>query len=287
MPVLVLQPLAQHGRAPGGAAHQEALAARIRERPCHVADALETEHRVVHVERDHRQPVVGVGRARRGERGHRAGLGNSLFENLPVLLLAVVEQHVDIMRLVLLAFAGVDAHLPDGRFQTEGAALVGHDRHNEFAECRVLHQVAQNADEAHRRRYGAALRACGPLCKRIQRRRLEVELRHLALRHEAAERLAPLQHVGNLRRVLRRTIRQSVLGRLFRHRDIEALHERRQLVVLQLLLLMAGVARLRGAQPIALHRLGQDHGRTALVFSRALVGVVNLHPVMAAAMQMR
>ena len=92
--VLVLQAFAGERGAAGGAAHQEALAARIGEGPDHVADALESEHRVVGEERNRRHAVVRIGRACRGERGHRARFGDALFENLPVLLLAVVEQHV-------------------------------------------------------------------------------------------------------------------------------------------------------------------------------------------------
>ena len=52
--ILVLQSFAQHRRAPGRPAHQEALAARVRKRPRHVPDALKSEHRVVHVEGNRR-----------------------------------------------------------------------------------------------------------------------------------------------------------------------------------------------------------------------------------------
>jgi hypothetical protein len=132
--VLVLQAFAQHGGAAGRAAHQEALAARVREGPDHVADALEAEHRVVHVEGNHRHLVVRIGRAGGGERGHRAGLGDAFFEDLAVLLLAVEEQHVGVVRRVLLALGRVDADLADHRLQAEGAALIGHDGHDQLAD---------------------------------------------------------------------------------------------------------------------------------------------------------
>jgi hypothetical protein len=61
--VLVLQALAVQRGAPGGAADQEAARLHVAGGPGQVADALEAEHRVVDVERDHRPAVVGVGGA--------------------------------------------------------------------------------------------------------------------------------------------------------------------------------------------------------------------------------
>ena len=92
--VLVLQAFAVERGAAGGAAEQEAPAAHVGGGPDQVADALEAEHRVVDVERDHRHAVVGVGGARGDERRHRAGFGDALFENLAVLGLAVVGSSV-------------------------------------------------------------------------------------------------------------------------------------------------------------------------------------------------
>ncbi len=81
--VLMLKSLAEHGGAPGGAAHEEATAAGIGEGPDHVADALEAEHRVIHVEGDHGHAVVGVRGAGGGKGSHRSGFGDALFEDLP------------------------------------------------------------------------------------------------------------------------------------------------------------------------------------------------------------
>ena len=103
----------------------------------------------------------------------------------------------------------------------------------------------------------------------------------------AAQRLAPLLQVRDLRRVLVRADRASpCLRRLFGNRNVEALHEMRR-------------ARRRSASSpggwrcapaplpsaIALHGLGQDHRRAALVLHRALVGVVDLRRIVAAAVQ--
>ena len=67
MAVVVLEPFTVQGRAPGSGAHQEPATARIPERPDLVACALESEHRVEDVERDHRLAVDRVARAGGGE----------------------------------------------------------------------------------------------------------------------------------------------------------------------------------------------------------------------------
>ena len=70
--VLVLQAFAGQRGAAGGAAQQEALPRASANGPDEVAHALESEHRIVDEERNHLDPVVGVGRAGRRERRHRA-----------------------------------------------------------------------------------------------------------------------------------------------------------------------------------------------------------------------
>ena len=67
--------------------------------------------------------------------------------------------------------------------------------------------------------------------------------------------------------------------------DVELLDECGERLVGQLLLRVRGVARLRGAEAVALDRHGEDDGGAALVLHRALVGVVDLDRVVAAAVQ--
>jgi len=64
---LDLEPLARERRPAGRPADQESAAPGIARRPDKIPDPLEAEHRVVDEERDHRDPVVGVGRSRREE----------------------------------------------------------------------------------------------------------------------------------------------------------------------------------------------------------------------------
>ena len=147
--VLVLQALAVQRGAPGGAAEQEAARADVAGQPGQVADALEAEHRVVDVERDHRHVV----RAVRGGRGdparHRAAFVDALLQHLAVLGLAVVHQLVGVLRLVELADRRVDAELAEHAFHAEGARFVGHDRHDVLADRLVAHQRAEHLHEGH------------------------------------------------------------------------------------------------------------------------------------------
>src|SRR5215468_1739292 len=149
MAVLMLQSLAVERRTPGCRAAQEASAARVGEGPDEIAYALESEHRIEDVEGDHLDPVIRVRRSGRGERTHRTGFGDAFFEYLTVLGFLVVEEHVGVVRLVELSLAGVDAHLAEERFHTEGARLVGDDRHYALADGLIFQQVRQDADESH------------------------------------------------------------------------------------------------------------------------------------------
>ena len=58
--VLVLQSFTGQSRPPGGAADQEAPRLHVASRPYEIANALEAEHRVVNVERHHRDIVIGI-----------------------------------------------------------------------------------------------------------------------------------------------------------------------------------------------------------------------------------
>ena len=76
----------------------------------------------------------------RGERRHRAGLGDALLEELAVRRLAVREQQPGVDRLVLLAERRVDLELGEERVHAERARLVGDDRHDARAELGILQQ---------------------------------------------------------------------------------------------------------------------------------------------------
>ena len=223
VPVLVLQALAVQRRPPRGAAEQEAARPHVAGRPDQVADPLEAEHRVVDVERDRVDRVRRVRRARGDERRHRSGLGDPLFEDLPVLGFLVVEQLIAVDRVVQLAGRRVDADLPEQRLHAEGARLVGDDRHHQLAELLVAQHLRQHAHERHRRRDGAAVRAVQELRERLVEA-LEAQRAGVGatLRQVAAELFAPLLQVRQFGAVLRRAVERHLDDVVVAERDVEA-----------------------------------------------------------------
>jgi hypothetical protein len=131
-------------------ADQEAARALVGGRPDEIAHALETEDRVVNVERQHRLSVRGIGR-RRGDPGrHGAGLGDAFLEQLAIAGLAVIQHRAGILGLVQLPHGRIDADLTEQVGHAEGARLVGHDRHHARPQGLVLEQVAEQAHGRHR-----------------------------------------------------------------------------------------------------------------------------------------
>ena len=124
VPVLVLQALAVERRAPGGAAEQEPAGAQVAGGPGEVADALEPEHRVVDVERDHRDVAGGVRRGRGDPRRHRAQLVDALLQQLAVLVLLVEHQLAGVLGRVELPDPGEDPELAEHALHAERARLV-------------------------------------------------------------------------------------------------------------------------------------------------------------------
>src|SRR5699024_6573379 len=68
MTIFVLQTFAVQGGTTGSTANQEATRLLVASRPAQIADTLEAEHRVIDVERNHRQ-IVGAVRGRRCQPG--------------------------------------------------------------------------------------------------------------------------------------------------------------------------------------------------------------------------
>ena len=80
--VLVLQPLAVQGGPTGSRPENEAACHLVARRPEAVAGALETEHGVEDVDRNHRHVVGGVGGADGSEGGDRARLVDPFVQDL-------------------------------------------------------------------------------------------------------------------------------------------------------------------------------------------------------------
>jgi hypothetical protein len=169
----------------------------------------------------------------------------------------------------------------------EGAAFVGHDRHDARADRLVAQQRRQDAHEGH----GGGEFA--PLGGRLQQRLEGGERRNFQRRTDAAargqrtaERGAALAQVFHLRAVFGKPHERDFGDLRVGDRDAEAVAEGLQGVFADMLLLMGDhlpLARL--AHAIALDGLGENDGRLALVVDRGLVGGVDLDRIMAAALQ--
>ena len=99
--VLVLQPFAVERGAPAGAPEQEATRLHVTGRPGQIADALEAEHRVVDVKRNHDAVVRRVRRRRGDPAAHAAGLVDAFLQDLAGLVLPVVPvsyTHLDVYK---------------------------------------------------------------------------------------------------------------------------------------------------------------------------------------------
>ncbi len=284
MAVLVLQALAVQRRAPGGAAEQEAAAAHVARGPREIADALQSEHRVVDVERDHRQVVGAVRRRRRDPRAHRARLVDAFLQHLARLVLAVVHQLIGVLRLVELPHRRVDAELPEHPFHAERARFVGNDRHDVLADRLVAHQRAQHLHERHRRRDLALVAALQQPLEVGERRRRQRGRLAPPLRQIAAQRRAALLQILRLRTVLGQRDERHRGDLVVRHRNVEAVAELLQRILRHLLRLVRDHLPFAGlAHAVTLDRLGQDHRRLALVLHRGRVRRVDLERIVAAA----
>src|SRR5699024_11358595 len=71
-----------------------------------IAGALETEHRVEDVQRNHRLTVGGIGRRCSGEGSDRTSFGNALMHDLTISCLAVAEHQVMVNRNEGISEAG-------------------------------------------------------------------------------------------------------------------------------------------------------------------------------------
>src|SRR4029077_15992014 len=114
--VLMLEALARERRAPGRAADQKAARLHVAAGPGEVADPLETEHRVIDIERNHLHAVRRVRRRGRDPRAIRAALVDAFLEDLALLVLAVERELVGVLRRVQLADGRIDADLAEQTF---------------------------------------------------------------------------------------------------------------------------------------------------------------------------
>ena len=193
--VHVLRALTRQGSATGGGPDHESPGELVTGSPHGVAGALEAEHRVEHVDRNHGFAMGGVGGPGGGEGRHRTGLVDAGVEDLAVGGLPVAEEQVRVDGRVLLAARVVDLDGREEGVDTEGTSLVGDDGHHARCERLVAHQVLEQAHEGHG---GGHLLLAGTLADGfiglLPRQRDELAV-PTTFRHVAAERAATFLQV--------------------------------------------------------------------------------------------
>ncbi|EME17209.1 arginase/agmatinase/formimionoglutamate hydrolase, arginase family protein [Rhodococcus triatomae BKS 15-14] len=290
VPVGVLQALTGERGAAGGGAEDEAAGHLVGRRPQSVAGALEPEHRIEDVQRDHRLAVGGVGGADRGERRRRTGLVDTLVQDLADAGLLVRQHQFGVDGGVQLTVAVVDLQRREPRVHTERAGLVGNDRHDSLADLLVPQQFLDDADQRHRGRDLLLARSLADGVERGDVRHRQWRCVGVPRRQEPAECLAAVEHVPDLRGVgtgvvVRRQVRVLLQLRVG-DRDPLQVTERLEVVEGELLHLVGGVAALEVlAEGVALDGVRQDHRRLALVRHRGGVGGVDLAVVVTTALE--
>ena len=195
----VLQALAGQGGPAGGRPQHEAAGHLVGGGPEAVSGALETEHRVEDVDRDHRLVVRRIRRSDGGERGARPRLVDALVQDLALLALLVGQHQLGVDRGVELAVAVVDLQAWKPRVHPEGAGLIGDDRHDARTDVGVAEEFLEHP---HRRHGGGHIllpRTGLERLEDISRRQRQRFAPGATLRQEAAQRGAPVQQIADLR----------------------------------------------------------------------------------------
>ena len=149
--IFVLQSFAVECRAASRRTEHKAPCHLVHGLPEGITRALEAEHGVEDVDRDHRLAVRGVRRTGSDEGGDGPRFVDALVQDLSVLGLAIVQHEFTVDGDVLLARRVVDACGGEERVHAEGARLVGDDRDETRTDALVAHEVLEQPHEGHRR----------------------------------------------------------------------------------------------------------------------------------------
>ena len=138
--ILMLQSFAVECGATRRRTDQKTTGLGVPRRPGQVADALEAEHGIENVKRDHREPAGGVGGGM-GQPGRKsAGFVDALLHDLPLDILLVKHDLAGILWRVTLTHGRIDTELAKHALHAEGTRLVGDDRYDPLTDGLVLHQ---------------------------------------------------------------------------------------------------------------------------------------------------
>ena len=269
--IFVLQTFAVQGGTTGSTADQEATRLLVASRPAQIADTLEAEHRVIDVERDHRQ-IVGAVRGRRCQPGTTcAQLVDPFLQNLTFLVFFIVSNLLAVLRGVLLTVRAVNTNLTEQTFHTESTRFVGDDRYQTIFDRLVLQHYVQGTNESDSGRDLFALL--------FQQRAEVLQARQLKLLGEV--RLTAWQitvqfltlsvQIGMLFRTFREGDVRQFFDICIRHRHIETVADVTHAVHVHFLNLVRDVFTFsRVAHAVTFNGMSKDYCRFAFGFLRFL-----------------
>ena len=269
--IFVLQTFAVQGGTTGSTADQEATRLLVASRPAQIANTLEAEHRVIDVERDHRQ-IVGAVRGRRCQPGTTcAQLVDPFLQNLTFLVFFIVSNLLAVLRGVLLTVRAVNTNLTEQTFHTESTRFVGDDRYQTIFDRLVLQHYVQGTNESDSGRDLFALL--------FQQRAEVLQARQLKLLGEV--RLTAWQitvqfltlsvQIGMLFRTFREGDVRQFFDICIRHRHIETVADVTHAVHVHFLNLVRDVFTFsRVAHAVTFNGMSKDYCRFAFGFLRFL-----------------
>ena len=142
----------------------------------------------------------------------------------------------------------------------EGPRFVGNDGHDRLPDGLVAHERGERAHERHGGGVGPFAGSIEELLEDLDARNRERRRTAVPRREIAAQGLAALVHVADLRAVLVRLVEGRFLDLVVGDGDAVAVAELLECRVTHLLLLVGEVLALAGfAHPVALDGLREDH----------------------------
>ena len=246
-----------------------------------VTRALEPEHRIEDIQRNHGFAVRRIRRARRNERCRGTGLADALVQNLAIHLLRVRQHQIMVHRHIVLAVRIVDTQWWEPRIHTKRPGLIRHNRHNPLPQFGIPQQLLKRPNHGHCGGHLLLARALPQAPQLRQRWHLQRLIVHPAFRQIPAQFFPAGLKILDLRAVLTWVIiRRQVwilLQLLIRDGNTLLIAQLLQILQCQLLHLVGSIPALEvAAQAVTLNGVRQNHCRSVLGFQGPLVCRIDL-----------
>ena len=145
----VLQAFTSQSGSTSGSTNHETSRHLVGSRPNRVGGALESEHRIEHVDRNQWLTLSCIRGSNCGERRDRSCFVDSGVQNLTSGRLLIREQEVTVYREVVLTVRVVDFRGREECVHSKGACFIRDDRHKSLAEIWCAQQVFKQSNERH------------------------------------------------------------------------------------------------------------------------------------------